>query len=328
VVNNVVLEYFRSNRSKYPVEALKQKALAAGYNQKDIEEAIQQTNPQTQTNKQQIKPNPITTPTQQPIITKIQTNTSQILTNPTNKLDNTQTKEQETQTKNPLTNTEIPTTIPISSIVSNLSGTKKHFGIMAWAGILGLLFFILYITAITAGVYFQADLLTHINGWWALGIATLSTIYLLGFIKLGRKTKTKLITIPTYTRILLLFAFTILYIYIRKNLLNNTQIGGILAGLTIGLTIIWITTKYFFATGLIKQEKNIQFLKVVGILTIIYMSLISIGFTYFSYLYLTTTIDIAAMTILYWNFVIIEIFNISSIFFEAITLFYAHKKYE
>jgi hypothetical protein len=40
MVNNTVFEYFRNNRDKYPIEALKDKAIKAGYPIKDIEDAI------------------------------------------------------------------------------------------------------------------------------------------------------------------------------------------------------------------------------------------------------------------------------------------------
>ncbi len=46
MVNNTVFDYFRKNRGKYPIDALKAKALAAGYSPKDIEDAIVMTEKQ------------------------------------------------------------------------------------------------------------------------------------------------------------------------------------------------------------------------------------------------------------------------------------------
>jgi len=47
MVNKVVLEYFRVNKGNYKIEDLKKKVLAAGYSQKDIDDAVMQLGKQT-----------------------------------------------------------------------------------------------------------------------------------------------------------------------------------------------------------------------------------------------------------------------------------------
>lgn len=48
MVNQTVFEYFRKNRGKYPLSALKEKALKAGYSEKDINDAIVMTEKKTE----------------------------------------------------------------------------------------------------------------------------------------------------------------------------------------------------------------------------------------------------------------------------------------
>jgi len=50
MVNQVVLEYLRTNRGNYKIEDLKKKVLASGYSQKDIDEVMVQLNRQSQGN--------------------------------------------------------------------------------------------------------------------------------------------------------------------------------------------------------------------------------------------------------------------------------------
>jgi len=50
MVNQVVLEYLRTNRGNYKLEDLKRKILSSGYSQKDINDAIMHLNRQSQGN--------------------------------------------------------------------------------------------------------------------------------------------------------------------------------------------------------------------------------------------------------------------------------------
>jgi len=282
----------------YPVEALRQKALAAGYPSFDVEEAIRLTEPRVA-----------------------------VLSSPLVKLSSSEVSFEKT-----VPHALVNQAVPVTEVVSRLPGKKgTSFGIMMFAGILGFLFFIGYLTAITAGVYFEVDMVSFFTGWWAIGITLFSCLYLVGFIRLNTHVSSPRLRFATYARIGTLVGLAVIYWLIRPALLDQTLVvGSVLLGFAFAFVLLWIVAKYLFASGLIHLGKTISFLKVVGILTYVYMSLISLGFVYFLYVYFGAGLPLQTsdLILLYWDFVVIGIFTISSLFFESIALLYAHKKFE
>lgn len=266
MVNPTVFEYFRKNRGKYPISALKDKALKAGYSERDVNDAIVMSGGAEDSKKPPI------------------------------------------------------------------DGASSGFGWMGLAGIFGMFFFLLYLGLITSGVYFGVDIVDLFEIWWVMIISILSCIYLYGFVRLGGYTNSKLVRFSSYSRILFALGFVGIYYIVRPSLINkNLGLSGIFIGVVFAYIVLVIVVKYLFAVGLVRIGDRIRFLKIVGVLNLVYISLISLGFIYVAYLFFTAgslRLDLSSMNLLYWDFVVIEVFNISSLFFESIALFFAHKKFE
>lgn len=264
MVNQTVVEYLKNNSDKFPIERLKQKIISAGYPEPEVNNAIALLNLVKKQQSSQLK----SQSTQQPILPQLQ------------QPPNSYFPQQQAIQQEPY------------------SGFKW----MKLAGILGIILLVIFVSSFIYSLlqnpmalmqYQQKSTPITISYISLILLILVSVFFTFGFVKMGKHTQTKVLTLTSWIFIILEILLLALIIFsfimyfttepasITMDSSQPTPAGEqnyfphIISSL---IVLFFLTIFLLFSLGLIKAGEQVRFAKPSGIIILILTLILILGF--------------------------------------------------